>query len=212
MTGFIPALRHSATAAFDSSLGGSIIAIRPTNSNPSSSSGHTVSLSNFFSANASIRRPFSESSATRWVITAFSSSLEVILFIRTSAAPFTYSTFSPSITCRVDISFLSESNGISEILGRSSLTLSVSIPSFVPKLIRAVSVGSPISTPSLQLESLQRIMALVIVLTFSSSRSTASVSIILPSTIIFLTVILFCVSVPVLSEHITETLPKPSTA
>ena len=191
MTGFMPALRHSATAAFDSSLGGSIIAIRPTNSIRPRPLDIRYLCRIFFSANASIRRPFSESSATRWVITAFSSSLEVILFIRTSAAPFTYSTFSPSITCRVDISFLSESNGISEILGRSSLTLSVSIPSFVPKLIRAVSVGSPISTPSHSLNRCKRIMALVIVLTFSSSRSTASVSIILPSTIIFLTVILF---------------------
>ena len=73
-------------------------------------------------------------------------------------------------------------------------------------------MGSPISVPSFICESLQSTDAM------TSSRSLALC--ILPSSAammwlfitILRTVILFCVRVPVLSEQMTDTEPRPSTA
>ena len=82
-----------------------------------------------------------------------------------------------------------------------------------PISIKAVSVGSPVRVPSsATFVSLQSISAWNRSLNSSlnsviDSKSTSS-----PFVNIFLTVILFCVRVPVLSEQITDALPKVSTA
>ena len=99
-----------------------------------SSSGHTVSLaSRFFSANAKYTQTFSSSPyAHAGIITAFSSSCQDYPVYGTHF-PFTYNffLFRRRYLGIGDINFLSQIKWYQEILGRSSLTLSVSIPSFV---------------------------------------------------------------------------------
>ena len=116
--------------------------------------------------------------------------------------------FSPTL-CTVVINFLSESNGSSAILGYfSKLNLTI-----FPISIKAVSVGSPVKFPSsATFVSLQSISAWNRSLNSSLNSVIDSKSISSPFVNTFLTVILFCVKVPVLSEQITDALPSVSTA
>ena len=123
----------------------------------------------------------------------------------TSSAPFVNIIFLPSILYLELISFLSESNATSSsllylFLNTFSSDLYISL--YIYK--SAYSVGSPIPLPSLDIaESL-----------LSIALYNNRLSAVLSPDISYMscTVILFCVSVPVLSEHITDTQPKDSTA
>ena len=85
----------------------------------------------------------------------------------------------------------------------------------LPKTIRATSVGSPILCP-LSMEASEQ-STKDFISSFSSLSASKfplsdGTSFILPGVYIFTTVILFCVSVPVLSEQIIFTAPNVSTA
>ena len=119
----------------------------------------------------------------------------------------------PFTSFTVVINFLSESNGISCIRGILSYTLG-SKSSLNAISTNAVSVGSPVNFPSVDIfVSLHNIFAKISFFksSFIFSLYSAS-SLVSPFINIFSTVILFCVNVPVLSEHITVALPNVSTA
>ena len=80
------------------------------------------------------------------------------------------------------------------------------------KATKAVSVGSPTAVSPLMAPSLHNTLSLTKSFTASGVCLASSSSHTLPLTYAFCTVIRFCVSVPVLSEQITDTQPKPSTA
>ena len=193
MIGRMPARLHSATAAWDSTLGGSIIAIRPRKIRSYSSSIESSSSSDTtLYAKARTRSPDLENS---WFISSiFFLSSGVIgrtsfpiwmLTIRsrsTSTAPLTTMVGTPSIVCFVAISLRSLSKGFSLSLGYFALTSSGLSPSFVAILRSAVSVGSPISTPSVFEESLQRMLLMRSLLWDGSLRSMSSALMRRPST------------------------------
>ena len=84
---------------------------------------------------------------------------------------------------------------------------------FNPISTNAVSVGSPVNVPSFDIfVSLHSIFAYTSIFISSFISCIFSKSSVLLFTNIFCTVILFCVNVPVLSEHITVALPNVSTA
>jgi len=193
MIGRIPALLHSATAAADSSLGGSIMATSPRNIRWSSSwSVSSISSDTTLYAKASTRSPSSEyfrfcasilarsslvisyTSSPNWIRSVLSSS--------TSTAPFTIIVGIPFNICLVAISFRSLSNGFSLSLGYFFRTSSGSIPSPLARFKSAVSVGSPISIPSALVASLQRILLIIRRLCELSVRSTAPAGILFSST------------------------------
>ena len=111
-----------------------------------------------------------------------------------------YCVYFPFSSCIVDIIFLPESNGTSPIRGLFSSIFDFNNPNFFAYSTKAFSVGSPCACSSFSpiLESLHKHIAFANSSSFSVYLST--------------TVILFCVSVPVLSEHITCVHPKASTA
>ena len=193
MIGRIPALLHSATASLDSSRGGSIMAISPINVRSYSSSSVSSSSSDTtLYPNASTRRPslekfwfWSSIFLRSFSVRGRTSSPIWICVIRsrsTSTAPLITIVGTPSMVCLVDISFLSLSNGFSLSRGYFARTASGSSPSLLPRLIRAVSVGSPISTPSVFLESLQSILLMSRRLCDGSLTSTSAALIHLSST------------------------------
>ena len=117
----------------------------------------------------------------------------------TSGAPFVYWMTPLPAGCRVDIIFLPLSKGASPIRGLSFSSSVRSHPFSCAKAASAASVGSPVILPSgLTVASLQSAAQ-----TESSSVFPVKVSV---------TVILFCVRVPVLSVHITCVQPSVSTA
>ena len=135
-----------------------------------------------------------------------------------SIPPFVNTIYLLFTLCTVVISFLSESKGISSTLGISSYIFLVK-PSFKATSTSAVSVGSPFNSPLSEiLVSLHNIPLYTnnFISWFAFSYFVISsifvMSYVTSFTYIFWTVILFCVKVPVLSEHITELLPKVSTA
>ena len=96
------------------------------------------------------------------------------------------------------IIFLDESNGHSFTLGYAISSSYFLSPCFTAKLTSAASVGSP-SASSLSLS-------------IASQHKAIAVAICLPSPTCSVTVILFCVRVPVLSEQIIWVHPRVSTA
>ena len=106
----------------------------------------------------------------------------------------------------------SESKGISAIRGHLFRITFSSKPLLSPNRTKAISVGSPISFSPLTVASLHSKAVRNNGSCMGSLKSASFASIILPPTYSFLTVIWFWVSVPVLSEQITDTLPSPSTA
>ena len=120
----------------------------------------------------------------------------------------------PFTSFTVVINFLSESNGTSSIRGVLSY-IDGSKSSLNAISTNAVSVGSPVNVPSFEIfVSLQSILAYTNFFksSFMSFSFISSISVIFEFINIFSTVILFCVKVPVLSEHITVLLPNVSTA
>ena len=138
----------------------------------------------------------------------------------TSTAPLVNTVGVPSMTYLLLISFLSESKGSSSSLGiiflMSSSGFSPGFPQEISVFLaiwsRQVSVGSPTSSPLHIPESLLS-MALynrylcALVPSFISSGLIHC-----PAIYTSFTVILFWVRVPVLSEQITDTQPRLSTA
>ena len=121
------------------------------------------------------------------------------LSINISGAPFVITIYLFPFLCIVVIIFLVESNGISAILCICSSVVLLFIPISNAFSTIAFSVGSPIT-----------LWFCVI----SQSVQSVAYSIIFFSSVVFVstTFILFCVSVPVLSEQITLLLPNVSTA
>ena len=116
----------------------------------------------------------------------------------TSGAPLVYWMNAPSSACTVDIILRPESNGASSTRGCAACSSFLGRPSAAAKLTSAASVGSPSAWPfSPRLASLHSAMAVASVLV---------------SPIWSTTVILFWVSVPVLSEQMTCVQPSVSTA
>ena len=228
ITVFIPADLHFSTAFFASSLGGSIIPTIPTKiKSDSSFSISSFDSGNFFIflyPNANTLKAFLAILSLFSYILFLNSSksfsifpfiiYEVQFLSNSSTPPLVYTIYSLSILWTVVINFLDESNGISFNLSILNI-LSISISKFIPISTNAVSVGSPAnSLLAPTFVSLHNI-ALYIKLSksdFDSTNLIFSISISLLSTYIFWTVILFWVNVPVLSEHITDALPKVSTA
>ena len=152
-----------------------------------------------------------------WYELHFSSNSSIPPFVYTINLSFTLFT--------VVISFLSESNGISCTRGILSYILGSKL-SLNAMSTNAVSVGSPVSFPSVltfvSLHSIFAYISSVSSLSFNSNLfvfsiisipfSKSSILYSFPLKNTFCTVILFCVSVPVLSEHITVLLPNVSTA
>lgn len=97
------------------------------------------------------------------------------------------------------IIFLPESNGASPQRGNDDLSAVLLSPSVFAHVTSAASVGSPVTFPSSSISASQHsAIALASSCSFSPKKST--------------TVILFCVSVPVLSEQMTCAQPRVSTA
>ena len=115
-----------------------------------------------------------------------------------SGAPLVYCTQPSAVLCTVLIILRMLSNGASPTRGASRSSAGFSRPRPVAQFTSAASVGSPTAAPvSSGLASLHRLAAR------AASASSPQCS---------TTVILFCVSVPVLSEHITCAQPSVSTA
>ena len=104
-----------------------------------------------------------------------------------------------SVLCTVLIIFLAESKGASPILGFSFLRSILLLPSLFDQATRAASVGSPVTLPSASISASQQ-SAIEVARRISSSAKQST------------TVILFWVSVPVLSEQIICAHPSVSTA
>ena len=140
------------------------------------------------------------------------SKYELHLFNNSSTPPFVYTIYFPFISFTVVISFLSESNGISSTRGILSY-IDGSKSSLKAISTKAVSVGSPVSSPSfpifVSLQSMLEYTNLLISSLISFISDKLNVFLFIN---IFSTVILFCVKVPVLSEQITVALPNVSTA
>ena len=130
----------------------------------------------------------------------------------TSGAPFINSTQAPSQWCMVLIRFLAESNGSSPSRGISFRTASGETPARRAIDSSAVSVGSPVNTSPCTAASLSSTAP------YKKYRCTGSYTLSCggvssrPSTNTCSTVMRFCVRVPVLSEQITDTHPRLSTA
>ena len=108
-------------------------------------------------------------------------------------------------SCTVVIIFLSDENGISSILGITASSLSFFSPISSAASTTATSVGSPMYLLSSYRQSVQR--AARRITNFLSFKDILS-----ESPLIFTAFILFFVSVPVLSVHITSAEPSVSTA
>ena len=145
---------HSATAALDSSRGGSIMAMRPRKVRPFSSARVMAVLSTLRQAKASTRRPSLENCSLTCSILARSSGVTTQRSSSTSVAPLVTSIRPPASLWTVDIIFRSESKGISVRRGQRFRTRSSSKPLVSPSRTSAVSVGSPISVSPLMTASL----------------------------------------------------------
>ena len=109
--------------------------------------------------------------------------------------------------CTVVISLRLESNGISCILLAVCVRDLILMPESAAAESIAFSVGSPITLPFWIVELLHRAhMERMSIYCFEEMESSLS------ELHIFVTFMRFCVSVPVLSEHITVVLPRVSTA
>ena len=133
----------------------------------------------------------------------------------TSGAPFTINIFLLLIKWIEDINFLSESKGISPILLNSFFKFKIEILLSKANCKIAISVGSPIANLRLLLSGFSSITASVhkaalinISFLFSLIWMLSSWSFSVHNLV---TVILFIVKVPVLSEQITEVEPNVST-
>ena len=192
ITVLIPASLHFATASFTSSLGGSIIPHIPVKINSPSifSISSLVGLfSTYLYAIPNTLRAFPANSSfalciffiSSFVISLISPFIEILLQISRSSStpPFVHTIYLSSYLLTVVISFLSESNGISETLLNLSSS-SFLCPQFKAKLVSAVSVGSPVNSSfetifvSLQSNPIRT------VLLSSSSLFTASTDFIFP--------------------------------
>ena len=124
----------------------------------------------------------------------------------TSGAPFVTQSSSPfPKSCTVVIIFLSEENGISSILGIIASSLSLFSPISSAASTTATSVGSPVYFLSSLWQSVHKAARRSI--NFLSLSGVLS-----SSPLIFTAFILFFVSVPVLSVHMTCAEPSVSTA
>ena len=229
ITVFIPAFLHVSTASSTPSLGGSIIPINPTNVSPCS-----ILLLSIFVGSLGMHEY-----ATAITLNALSA---IILFLfsifciaalsrrctspfkqycvqclsSTSGAPLviiknlSFALFanipkglwiSSFIVCIVLIIFLSESNGMSLILANFWYSRSLYFPCSLAAFTIASSVGSPTSSSTS-----------VHIAPSSKMRFRCKSKLSPFTSITFVTCILFCVRVPVLSEQITLLLPKVSTA
>ena len=132
------------------------------------------------------------------------------LFSNTSGAPFVIIRKPSGNLCIVVINFRSESNGISCTLFIFLYSLFLSFPISIASLTIAVSVGSPLI---IVLLFSFLILQSVHILASSKINSFSFLDTITPFEFENCTIfILFCVSVPVLSEQITLLLPNVSTA
>ena len=199
------------------------MAISPRNVKTFSASKESAPPFHSLSANASTRSPCEEnalfcrciSSRKASVISTVPASVFILMHrpSSTSGAPFVKSSALPPISCRVDINFLSESKGSSPILGCVLRSSSSFPPLWRQNVSRAVSVGSPICVSPRSEPSLQSAPAVITSRRIPESAVPASpASHSRPSAKAFCTVMRFCVNVPVLSEQITETQPRLSTA
>ena len=118
----------------------------------------------------------------------------------TSGAPLVCCIYADLLRTTTVIILRVESNGISPTRGRDCANLLVVKPSFAASATSAASVGSPCASflSSSQTASLASAIVRKCAVRLPHTRST--------------TVILFCVSVPVLSEQITCVQPSVSTA
>ena len=134
----------------------------------------------------------------------------VHFFSSTSTAPLTKTISCPSISFTVVISLRRESKGISPFLGLWSRTCSGISPASLAMLNSAVSMGSPSWPEALLLRTapISRSLTSLLLLSFSSHDGCCCVWL----TYTCSTSMRFCVRVPVLSEQITETHPRLSTA
>ena len=147
-------------------------------------------------------------------ITCPSTKTCVDIFKRLSIAPFVLIVNFPFSSVSVDINLRSESKANSATRLLPAFNAFRSTPRSSPSNSNEISVGSPVPWPFSQVASEQRIMVFAnfsasSVGVFFFSRSTPNSPFILKY---FTTVILFCVSVPVLSEQMILTDPSVSTA
>ena len=123
-----------------------------------------VFLSNSLNAKVKTLSPFCESSKFAFSITFLSLGVNLRILPQsimlstlskiTSKAPFVNMYFLPLYSLAILISFRSESNASSAILGYCFRYSSSSIPCFSPSTVSAISVGSPIPSPLLCVLSL----------------------------------------------------------
>ena len=118
--------------------------------------------------------------------------------------------------CTVDIIFLRESNGASPILSYVSLRIPFGIPFIAASVTRAHSVASPTALSVSHSASQQRAIPITSIRPSSEGISFFSSPPVLKEPSFTFTcsttVILFCVSVPVLSEQMIWVQPRVSTA
>ena len=192
ITVLIPAIFASATAFIVSSLGGSIIAIKPRKIISFSLFSDNFSSVTLY-ANAKTRSPLLANSSFALYISPlfFSSDIPSFVLIylhlprRISGAPFVNNTVSPdNLHCTLII-FLSDENGISSIFSTVSLTTfssTLTSPSiFLNISSNAYSVGSPIFLSSVITELLDKIASYNKYLCNLLSNSISLGSITLPS-------------------------------
>ena len=156
--GVIPAFFASVIESFTSVLGGSIIPTIPTTTRFFSISSGAITASTSLKATPSTRSASSDISVATFNIFSFISSVSSIIFPSNrilsaltrilSIAPFVWTLYLPSPSSfKVDINFLSESNGFSLTLLYSAFKVFFSRLNLSPSTTSATSVGSPISCP-----------------------------------------------------------------
>ena len=118
----------------------------------------------------------------------------------TSGAPLVNCTTPSFVRCSVVIILRMESNGASPTRGYAPYSASPTRPAFAASFTSAHSVGSPMASPAASSNFASLHSAIAVRSSVSSSPACST------------TVILFCVSVPVLSEQMICVQPSVSTA
>ena len=157
--------------------------------------------------------PSASAAATRMLRSRSTSNAPFVNMISSVSIPLSFPVRSSSQTeNRVLISFRSESKAISSRRGCCSLISLHGIPACSAICSIQNSVGSPMPLSFDTVESLSSIISRRSLCSRGHSIESSSPGSVCPLIYTSCTVILFCVSVPVLSEQITDTLPRPSTA
>ena len=212
MTGVMPACRHCATASADSGRGGSERPTKPRNVRSCSRivpscAGRYATASTRSACSARARFCFC-SASLRSVCSGMPPSCVRMLrqsVSTRSGAPFVICKQPFSVLCSVDIRLRVLSNGSSAMRGNALRSALRSATSAAART-SAASVGSPDAVRSC------RPPGAAALLHSAAYRSTSPVSARSSADRTFVTVMRFCVSVPVLSEQITVAAPSVSTA